>query len=426
MEDNDDSANQDSEMADNSAVASEDEYDDEGAETPEIENADHDMDESEASEAIQPSSIEEPDESRRSTSEEEITMPKVRFQPPGLSNLGPPPLGPLRLSSPRLEGSPLKNVIIQSPTDRSPLISPRGAAVSFTAGTSYMDAHAHSSTVVDQAPGVASGAFGSETVSPGVSSDASASQARDSEMFAPIAAAGSDGLAFGVPETALPVPQSETLMATVESPIKQPPSVALEDLQPKKDSTPVTPLIKAERVDTPVAIDETIKSEPEPPHYGPELTFQPLRDSPGSSTSQPPAKTAREDLGLNLLGSLERELDRQEDSLSRSGSAVGAAKGEEEAMAGRTSSSRSPGLNVPGSEGVVPLPAPVEAAVAREALPPPADAAVKLEGNPLVGGSDGGDTAVADASASGLGATLASEEREVAGGEAGKGEDEKL
>jgi len=414
MEDNDDSANQDSEMADNSAVASEDEYgdgDDDGAETPDIENADHDMDDSEASEVIRPSSIEEPDESRRSTSEEEITMPKVRFQPPGLSNLGPP-LGPLRLSSPRLEGSPLKNVIIQSPTDRSPLVSPRGAAASFTAGSSYMDAHAHSSAVLDHAPNVVRGLFASETASPGISSDASASQAQDSEMFPPVTAAESnrdianpgDSVDPDVPEAPIPDQQSEALVATVESPIKQPPSAALDDVQQKKDSTPVTPLIKAEKVDTPVAIDEAIKSEPESQPSGPEVAHapKPPTDSPGSSTSQPPATKAKEDLGMSLLGSLERELDRQEDSLSRSGSAVGTAKGEEEAAAVRTSSSQSPVLNVPSSEGELPaiVETVVEAPAAEEATasaPPPVDAAVEPEASPLVGAGGDVDTAMVDA-----------------------------
>ncbi|VBB73546.1 Putative protein of unknown function [Podospora comata] len=153
-EENGDAAGQDTEMADNSVIPSDEEDGDEGDEgdedgeeeggdeeagdeestaTPEVGNAPSDVEQvteqaqgqdqdqemlgSDASEVIRPSSIEEPEDEqlpRRATPEEEVTVSKPRFQ-----------LGP-QFNSPRAEGSPLKNVMVVSPTE--PATAPAAAS----------------------------------------------------------------------------------------------------------------------------------------------------------------------------------------------------------------------------------------------------------------------------------------------------------
>ncbi|KAJ4298511.1 hypothetical protein N0V88_003541 [Collariella sp. IMI 366227] len=135
---NQDSTNQDSEMLDISGIPSGDEEEggeDEEEEEGEEEGADdaasytfsnvetssgaqdQESEDSEMVEVIQPTSIEDPEQSRPVASDEEVIMPRVRFQPPTLGSL----------AATRVEGSPLKNVMIPSPTEPSPVLSPQTA-----------------------------------------------------------------------------------------------------------------------------------------------------------------------------------------------------------------------------------------------------------------------------------------------------------
>ncbi|KAM7205613.1 hypothetical protein V8F33_000939 [Rhypophila sp. PSN 637] len=334
MEENEDSANQDSEMADNSAMPSEDEDgedgdegDEEGDETPEVENVadqDHEMEDAEVP-VIRPSSIEEPSEERpRSTSEEEITVPKpARFPaPPGLGSLGP------RVSSPRVEGSPLKNVILQSPTDQSPMVSPQ---VGSAAASSYMGVHTAMSSVVETA---ADGA----TVSS--SSVATSSQVQTAEPSipplptTPTAAETTSNMLNSL--SSEPTITTETISATIGSPTKEPVPAAtplIKDEHSTSGSNNGTPVPAPVSVSVSVLMDvdmsnptSSTNSEPaaqQAEEQQPEVTSEPRPEPPDSPTLHPTATGADEDEGLNLLGSLERELDMQEDSLSRSASAGG-------------------------------------------------------------------------------------------------------
>lgn len=346
IEENEDSANQDSEMADNSAMPSEDEDGEdgdegdeeggaeEGDETPEVENAGDQDQEMEDVDVIRPSSIEEPSEERpRSTSEEEITVPKARFQPPhGLGNLGS-----------RLEGSPLKNVIIQSPTDQSPMVSPQAGAGSFATASSYMGPHMSMSSVV----GIGAGGVSESNPAPA----ATTSQSQGSETVPPISTTAS--ISEPAPSDPSTKP-SETVAPTIESPTKEPVAAAAPTAPQQSDASATTPLIKIEKegsdtpAPAPAAMDiekPTINEpvlDPTQQQLEPEIPSESRPKTPDSPTLHPTATGADEDEGLNLLGSLERELDRQEDSLSRSGSAA-ASNGGDKAQNGAAAPSSEEG-----------------------------------------------------------------------------------
>ncbi|KAK3383570.1 hypothetical protein B0T24DRAFT_54200 [Lasiosphaeria ovina] len=416
IEDNEDSANQDSEMADNSAIPSDDEEGDDGEdegddngdeddETPEIENSvnpdpdqdqDVEMEDSEASEVIRPSSIEEPDErssvpaASASTSDEEVTIPKVRFAPPsGLVNLAPP-LAPIHLSSPRLEGSPLKNVIIQSPTESSPVISPHApgffetntsmpmevsnppapvdvADVSEAAVDSSLDDIIQMDQVSGQEPVTQVDFIQLEDVAmdltDNVPSDSGAVAAGDfsdpmlfkaedlprepvttiapesvaepvaelvAELVADIApepvaepaAEPATNTAVGAPHE---VPSSEAAVPPAPGPAAAvvPDTFEIADAPPP---APVLPPIPApEIVEAPTDIEGVLEPLPTPieapalpdPTPAPLVVEEPaiveeVLQPPASPALLPAAVAEEEDDGLNLLGSLERELDRQE------------------------------------------------------------------------------------------------------------------
>ncbi|KAK4208714.1 hypothetical protein QBC37DRAFT_378809 [Rhypophila decipiens] len=330
--------NEDSEMADNSAMPSEDEDgedgdegDEEGDETPEVENVadqDHEMEDAEMP-VIRPSSIEEPsEERRRSTSEEEITVPKpARFPaPPGLGSLGP------RLSSPRVEGSPLKHVIIQSPTDQSPMVSPQAGSA---AASSYMGVHTAMSSVVETAAGGATVSSSSVATS--------SSQVQTAEPSIPPLPTTTTTAAETTSNILNSLSSEPTTMetATIESPTKEPVPAAATPLIKDEHSTNGTPVPVLPVSVSSVLMDVDMSNPPtssstnsEQPtaqaqraeeQQQPEVavTSEPRPEPPDSPTLHPTATGADEDEGLNLLGSLERELDMQEDSLSRSASAGG-------------------------------------------------------------------------------------------------------
>ncbi|KAK0729699.1 hypothetical protein B0H67DRAFT_638287 [Lasiosphaeris hirsuta] len=365
----DNSTNQDSEMADNSAMPSEDEDGDEGDdgedegdgdeggpdegdETPEVENSsvqntsaerdpdqDIEMEDSETSEVIRPSSIEEPDDTRSvaPSSEDDITISKPRFQPPpGLSGLGP-----LYLSSPRLEGSPLKNVILQSPTDRSPMISPciTSTTTSFSA-SGYMDTQVQSSMAMDVSVsgGTVTEPFVPETaVETTVKSETDLGEITTTATQVEYAASVEDTVMGGqddAPETTNNEPlsrldqlanasgeqqQSET--PTITTSEEAPPAIQQPEFPPTPEISepPPTEQPTAEPTSaepTPPVQQEDIQPPPQVPQVE-ETLAPPEKETealppPPDSPALLPAATEDEDDGLNLLGSLERELDRQE------------------------------------------------------------------------------------------------------------------
>jgi hypothetical protein len=293
IEDTEDSGNQDSEMADMSGLPSEEEEagdgdegdegeeeggEDEAGETPDVGSPNGDTqgletEDSEMSEAIQPSSVEEADDVRPAPSEgEEVTIPKARSHPPSLSNLPP------HLASPK--GSPLKNVMIQSPTEPAPHsasgyldVRSRTMATALSSGTTTTV----SQTLVAETTvqGVSDGAGAGQTAA-----ESTTTTEATSTTAAAVAAAATSGPTEQISEPSNPL----SAAAQVEPPPPTKEEKAEEDLQPP-DSPALLP--------TAVAEDE-------------------------------------DDGSLNLLGSLERELDRQEEGLSSSRSRSRSGEGADE------------------------------------------------------------------------------------------------
>ncbi|KAK3394121.1 hypothetical protein B0H63DRAFT_505881 [Podospora didyma] len=402
IEDND-STNQDNEMADNSAVPSDDDEGDEGDEgedegddngegddgdqTPDVENStsgqdpnqdqDMDMEDSETSEVIRHSSIEEPDESqsRPATSDEEVTIPRARFQPPpGLGNLGPP-LAPIHLASPRLEGSPLKNVIIQSPTEPSP------HSASFTAPIySETSASQPMETSSTEAPSSMNG-ISAATIDESVLQDIPMDQFQDPGQVPDTEMDFSQSILQDVAMDLVDIPNDAPIVDTefpdhlplqeqagtpllavdpVGELIKAPATTSTElQVLPGIIPSPPTATVPGEAIPSPTSLlqhqPETtappppvIKMPSEPVAPGlPEVQDEPQQSPttlPEPSSIPPPSvpaiaedlveplqppdspallPAALEDDGLDLLGSLERELDRQSSASSAKGAVEG-------------------------------------------------------------------------------------------------------
>jgi hypothetical protein len=299
------SVNQDSEMANTSGVPSEDEEgeggegeeeedgeeeggDDETGETSVLQSSNGDapgqeVEDSEMSDAVHPTSAEEPDEPRAAPSEvEDVTIPK----PPNIANLAPPPLAPFKL-----EGSPLKNVMIQSPTEPSPLVSPQAAHGSFpTSGSLDVQSQTESMEL-------GSG----DTVVETRVQDVSTRPMNSAGATEQVAVPGVEAEVLA-PEASPSAPAGEVSQTTAAAASNGPQEAA----GPSQSGLPQT----SESSDVPVT---TKFAEPEavqpadPPTALPGVSLQPP-DSPALL----PTAAEDEDDGLNLLGSLERELDRQE------------------------------------------------------------------------------------------------------------------
>ncbi|KAK4181766.1 hypothetical protein QBC36DRAFT_40580 [Triangularia setosa] len=301
---NGDAAGQDTEMADNSVLPSDEEDVDEGDEgdedgeeeggdeegvdeeataTPEVGNAtsdleqateqtqgqgqgqdqDQEMLDSDASEVIRPSSVEEPEDEqppRRATSEEEVTISKPRFQ-----------LGP-QFNSPRAEGSPLKNVMVLSPTEP--------AATS--AAANYLDVQ---STTVSM--DIDFGNTQPHILAP-------------SSLEAPATTQQETVIATGAP--VIPEP---TMSTTPEA--EQPPAIPAkpthEALAVIEEQPPISP---------PTAKPTTASEAPAPFAVSvqiPEVSLQPPPSPTLPAVSEP--LQAPEAGSPDLLGSLEAELDRE-------------------------------------------------------------------------------------------------------------------
>ncbi|KAL2021006.1 hypothetical protein VTK56DRAFT_7780 [Thermocarpiscus australiensis] len=280
VEDTEDSANQDSEMADVSGMPSEDEEGDggegeegddgeeeggydEGGETPDFgstngEAQGQETEASETSDLIQPISVEEPDQSLHATSEEDVATPKARSQPPSLAPLGPP-----HNAMAKFEGSPLKNVMIQSPTET--------AAATSLSTSSYLEVQSRTSSMEIGSGNTVHQAYASGTMMQGLSEPAG-----QGSLFQPAQNPAEST------ETAWPVEgQAE-------------PGAAVEPVPPPGTET-----------------SDSISQAPgAASQQNPDVSLRP----PASPALLPTAAAAAEDEddGLNLLGSLERELDRQQ------------------------------------------------------------------------------------------------------------------
>ncbi|KAL2136411.1 hypothetical protein VTI74DRAFT_3845 [Chaetomium olivicolor] len=305
IEDMEDSANQDSEMADISGIPSDDDDEGEGGEGEEDEEGEEEggddaagdetsnvetgnsdaqgqeTEDAEMSEAIQPTSVEEAEESRPSASDEEVIMPKVRFQPPTLGSL----------ASSRIEGSPLKNVMVQSPTEPSPVIStnpPFSISGSLEVPSSAMS--------MDGSSNVPSQSFATEATVEGVREETATEQ---------VVSQATEAAALPA-EATPPVPTREMVEVT---------TTASDQMQEAPEQPSLPPA------------NETSEPPPEDTRTArtgeaPEVSLQPP-DSPALL----PTVTEDEDDGLNLLGSLERELDRQEGMSSSASSGGGGEEG---------------------------------------------------------------------------------------------------
>lgn len=305
-------------MAENSAVASDEEDgdDDEGEEGEEVEgnedgngddgqgddvggdtteqenqdDQDHEMEDVDASmDAIRPSSIEEPVEGLEEGETEVID--RAHSHPTNPMTLGPLP-GMSHLVSPRQhEGSPLKNVILQSPTEPKnmafPNISasediPRSAS---DAGSSHeaMEMAAESSQ-----SGVSVTAIQSTTVD-GMTTTVVSEVAMTDEI------AADSGNEADVP----PADSQEAEKALPPIPDNLP--------EGDKATGPVKKLEEPVPAARPYANPVSFTQQTTSTHS----LLPSLREPRNVPNSPPPATTRGEEGVLDLLGGLERELDRQ-------------------------------------------------------------------------------------------------------------------
>ncbi|KAL2263641.1 hypothetical protein VTK26DRAFT_5904 [Humicola hyalothermophila] len=308
-EDTEDSANQDGEMADASGMQSEDEEgeggegeddeegeeeggEDKAGETPEIGSVDggaqdQDIQDTEMSEAVQPSSIEEPAQSHRPASEvvEEVTIPKARFQPLSLGSLGPPH----SMTHTKMEGSPLKNVMIQSPTEPSPAVPSQTADASIAASSS-----------LEAQPGAAAN---------GPNSSTSIGQTETIQ--------GVLGTS-GQPSEHVARARGEEVPSGAEEASAQPLAAEQSKPEPAPAQSRASPTVEDPTTAVPPP-PTTDSSQPAPARAGEAQAATEISLRPPDSPALLPTVTAEEeDDGLSLLGSLERELNRQEGMSSAS------------------------------------------------------------------------------------------------------------
>ncbi|KAB5547283.1 hypothetical protein GE09DRAFT_1130724 [Coniochaeta sp. 2T2.1] len=299
----------DVEMGENSVVASDDEEgdDDEGEEGEEGDGNEGQADDTmadateqgtpadrqdqemghadESADVIRPSSIEEPAESSQGAEAETETYNAQTSVPLGTPHLG---VGHL-FSAKQHEGSPLKNVVLQSPTEPKSMDFPSISSIQET------------STVISDAQ-----------PAPGASTTVTETAQQKTET----AAAG----------LAMVEMSAQTTTITSEAPAAEPTEgkSSLPDLR----SPPATSASKDEVIevthettgDKQAKTQVTAHSASQQSHQASSTSslLPSLREPPKSSapppTASPPMMQSRpvqEDDGLDLLGGLERELDRQ-------------------------------------------------------------------------------------------------------------------
>jgi hypothetical protein len=246
---------------------------------------DQDMEDADDSvDTVKPSSIEEPtDDSQLAENDTEVI--DTPQQAPGSLNLGAPLLGASHLFSPRQhEGSPLKNVMLQSPTEPKSMEFPTISSVQEVASgvlEPQLDADGPTQTagIVQQEP---------ETLDGGLA--ATEMIAQTTTILVPEGSAVDATEARGqVEETVTEVDTTETLEVTQDSegPLQTETSVHISTFAQQSYHTSPTPSVLP-------SLREPLEASTVPPP-------QPLLES----------RPATEDDGLDLLGGLERELDRQ-------------------------------------------------------------------------------------------------------------------
>ncbi|KAK3396068.1 hypothetical protein B0T20DRAFT_441510 [Sordaria brevicollis] len=348
-EDTGEGANQDSEIADSSQIPSDDDDGDDGDDGEEEGDADESMAEGDtpvgdastnqdqdqempdagASDVIRPSLIEEPDE--KGASNEEDAAARSRLG----SSLAPPTLGSL---ASRLEGSPLKNVMIRSPTEppesRSEmpgiggsffpstdvdLVKTEVTSAAKEVGTEDNSASAVlvSETTVEAAPPVAEAA--NDTTAMDIDTSVEQQQQQPKESTPSVEANVEDaGAARELPALR---PDASTSVFT--------PTTSTTAEATKSETTiaateTTSTLAKSPSLPEDSAMEEIAILEEELSDNTAPTIAESLLQPPDSPALLPTATTEDEDDGLNLLGSLERELDRQEE-VSRAGSATSGA-----------------------------------------------------------------------------------------------------
>lgn len=344
-EDNDDSMNQDSEVADTSVVQSDDE---EGDEAEADEGEEGEGERAEGDEVRDETSMMDTSIDQEQREDADLVMLDIDVpaptQPvteeqeekqPGLgdgqtNNLSPHPgdasslAQPMHLAAQRHEGSPLKNVVLPSPTEPSPIISPtaqssRAAEIS----------EARMSTVAVQETSQSGEAttetFLTETTVAGNATDVPVDLAVDkpsvpSAALSPLLHSSHGDLDIGVADDA-DVPEAvggeaHNVPAEVQ-PVEPLPEVApteaVEESEPKQKTPSPAPAVQEVEAEAaaPLATDALPPTDQENDAPAEQPTTSEPQVSPQEKSDNTPAIVAGEDDGMDLLGGLERELDRQ-------------------------------------------------------------------------------------------------------------------
>lgn len=346
-EDNDDTVNQDSEMADNSAMQSDDEEgderegdegeegeaeegerdaggDDEGRDETSMmetsidqeqqEDRDQEMKDSDVPGPIQPTVAEPGEEAIR---QEDHLDAKLQPTSETSLNLGPP----MHLALQRHEGSPLKNVVLQSPTDPSPMISPAAQSMGVLGFP-----NAHISPEVGEGASQSGGAenetllaettAASSVEDPPMDLDANEFSVMDTD-FAPQPLSPNGELSGNLSETPLSgMFGAEELGVSAEPQIADtlPESPGIGPVigsNSEQQTKSPTPALQETPATEQLAADALPPTEPEVPPSVEQPEITEPQHSPGERAGPSPPAAAGDDDGLDLLGGLERELDRQ-------------------------------------------------------------------------------------------------------------------
>jgi hypothetical protein len=198
--------------------------------------------------------------------------------------------------------------MILSPTEPSPVISPSGPNTSFAA-SSYLEVQSHTMSGELGSSGAIDQAYDAETTVQGVFDPAGQSPApqpventaaeqaasEEAEETNPLLEASPPASALDItePPTTPPAPEQDAVPSLSE-PAPAP--------QPASTTEPSEPAPSPPQQPSPLTQDETAQGA------APAISLQP----PDSPALLPIVTAEDEDDGLNLLGSLERELDRQE------------------------------------------------------------------------------------------------------------------
>ena len=319
-------------MADSSQIPSDDDDGDDGDEGEEEGDADESMAEGETpgvdtsisqdqdqemTDVVRPSSIEEPED--RGASNEEDTAARSRLG----SSLAPPTLGSINLASVRLEGSPLKNVMIRSPTEppesRSDVPGVDGSFFPSTDVDVVKTEVTSAAKEVDAQGDTVSAALLSETVV---------------EAEQPVVDAANDNTAMDIDTNAEQQQEPTDTALSAEAKVEDAGAVlGLPDLRPDAATSVFTSettftatetasaLIESSSLPVDATVEEVDVLQAQLLDNAAPTITEPLLQPPDSPALLPTATTEDEDDGLNLLGTLERELDRQEE-MSRRGSAA--------------------------------------------------------------------------------------------------------